>query len=44
MASDTSFEDVEEAVRAVKVIQEQLASLVEVVTRLAARLEAIEAK
>jgi len=42
MARGTSFDEVDEAVLAVKLIQEQIAGLLEAIKRLTSRIEAIE--
>jgi hypothetical protein len=44
MAKGTSFDEVGEAVEAVKVMQEQIAGLLEAIKRLTLRIEAIEKK
>ncbi len=42
MAKRTSIDDVEEAVEAVRVLQDQIATLLEAMSRLTVRVEAIE--
>jgi hypothetical protein len=42
MAKRTSIDDVEEAVQAVRVLQDQIATLLEAMSRLTVRVEAIE--